>query len=203
VAPGPQTGVNPSGDTGQPIVEPTPGPEGTYADAPEAKLPPDAPKGQMLNFSYRASTTYPGTQRDVSVYVPSQYKGDRPACLYVKLDGSTWASWNEPAVFENLIAKDEMPVTIMVALTHGTVWKDKEKDEGLRYDRTYEWTAPTIILPVSSKANFYRRSKSRLHPMANPFGSRAIPTIVRLRVSVQEASALLPRRGGVPIYIAG
>jgi enterochelin esterase-like enzyme len=56
-----------------------------------------------------------------------------------KLDGSTWASWNEPAVFENLIAKHEMPVTIMVALTHGTVWKDKEKGEGLRYDRTYEW----------------------------------------------------------------
>jgi hypothetical protein len=111
----------------------------TYADALEAKLPPDAPKGQMLNFSYTASTIYPGTERDVSVYVPSQYKGDRPACLYVKLDGRTWASWNEPAVFEKLIAKHEMPVPIMVALTHGTVWKDKEKGKGLRYDRTYEW----------------------------------------------------------------
>lgn len=137
--PRPQTGVNPSSDLGQPIIEPTPGPDGTYPDAPEAKLPPDAPKGQMLNFSYTASTIYPGTQRDVSVYVPSQYKGDRPSCLYVKLDGSTWASWNEPAVFETLIARHEMPVTIMVALTHGTVWKNKEKEEGLRYDRTYEW----------------------------------------------------------------
>jgi hypothetical protein len=92
-------------------VEPTPGPDGTYPDAPVAKLPPDAPKGQMLNFSYSASTIYQGTQRDVSVYVPSECKGDRPVCLYVKLDGSTWASWNEPAVFENLIAKHEMPVT--------------------------------------------------------------------------------------------
>jgi gluconolactonase len=138
-APRPQTGVNPSSDTGEPIIEPTPRPDGTWADAPEATLPPDAPKGQMLNFSFGESKIYPGTQRDVSVYVPSAYTGERPACLYVKLDGSTWASWNEPAVFENLIAKHEMPVTIMVALTHGTIWKDKENEEGLRYDRTYEW----------------------------------------------------------------
>ncbi|HEY0790371.1 MAG TPA: SMP-30/gluconolactonase/LRE family protein [Chthoniobacterales bacterium] len=93
----------------------------------------------MLNFSYGDSKIYPGTQRDVSVYVPSAYTGDKPACLYVKLDGSTWASWNEPAVFENLIARHEMPTTIMVAVTHGTIWKDKAKGEGLRYNRTYEW----------------------------------------------------------------
>jgi gluconolactonase len=135
----PQTGVNPSSDAGQPIAEPSPRADGSYPDAPEATSPPDAAKGHMLNFSFGESKIYPGTQRDVSVYVPSAYTGDRPACLYVKLDGSTWASWNEPAVFENLIAKHEMPVTIMVALTHGTIWKDKEKEEGLRYDRTYEW----------------------------------------------------------------
>ena len=108
-------------------------------DAPEAHLPAGAPNGQMINFVFGDSKIYPGTQRDVSVYVPSAYTGDKPACLYVKLDGSTWASWNEPAVFENLIAKHEMPVTIMVAITHGTIWKDKAKEEGLRYDRTYEW----------------------------------------------------------------
>jgi hypothetical protein len=61
----PQTGVNPSSNAGQPIIEPTPGPDGRYADAPEAKLSADAPKGQMLNFSYTASTIYPGTQREL------------------------------------------------------------------------------------------------------------------------------------------
>ncbi|MBV9391151.1 MAG: hypothetical protein JOY96_04580 [Verrucomicrobia bacterium] len=90
----------------------------------------------MLNFSYSESKIYPGTQRDVSVYVPSAYTGEKPACLYIKLDGSTWASWNEPAVFENLIAKHEMPVTIMVAITHGTVWRAKT---GVRYNRSFEW----------------------------------------------------------------
>ena len=135
----PQTGINPSSSLGQPIVEPTPGPDGKFVDAPEAHLPAGAPNGQMINFVFGDSKIYPGTQRDVSVYVPSAYTGDKPACLYVKLDGSTWASWNEPAVFESLIAKHEMPMTIMVAITHGTIWKDKAKEEGLRYDRTYEW----------------------------------------------------------------
>ena len=135
----PQTGVNPSSDVGQPIVAPSPRADGSYSDAPEATRPPNASKGQMLNFSFGESKIYPGTERDISVYVPSAYTGEQPACLYVKLDGSTWASWNEPAVFENLIAKHEMPVTIMVALTHGTIWQNKEKEEGLRYNRTYEW----------------------------------------------------------------
>jgi hypothetical protein len=96
----PQTGVNPSSDVGQPIVEPSPRADGSYPDAPEATQPPNSPKGEMLNVSLGESKIYPGTERDVSVYVPSAYTGERPACLYVKLDGSTWASWNEPAVLK-------------------------------------------------------------------------------------------------------
>src|SRR6476659_1983030 len=59
------------------------------------------PKGEVLKFTFNNSKIYPGTTREVSVYIPRQYTADKPACLYVNQDG---IQWNAPTVFDNLIA---------------------------------------------------------------------------------------------------
>lgn len=46
-----------------------------------------APKGEVLKFSFENSKVYPGTYRDYWVYVPAQYDGKTPACVYVNQDG--------------------------------------------------------------------------------------------------------------------
>ena len=64
------------------------------------------------------SKIFPGTTRDYFVYVPKQYDASKPACLMVFFDGGGFmkadGQFRVPVVFDNLIAKKEMPVTIAV-----------------------------------------------------------------------------------------
>src|SRR5215217_2898682 len=82
-----------------------------YQLGPDSMPQPDVPKGEVLKFSFDRSKIFPGTARDYWVYVPAEYKPDKPACLYVNQDG---IQWQAPTVFDNLIYKKEMPVTIGV-----------------------------------------------------------------------------------------
>jgi gluconolactonase len=92
------------------------------------------PKGEMLTFTFQDSKIFPGTTRNVSVYVPQQYDPAKPACVYVNQDG---VQYNAPAVFDELIAKKEMPITIGVFATPGVV---KATGTGLdRLNRSYEY----------------------------------------------------------------
>src|SRR5262245_48583302 len=77
---------------------------------------PGVPKGDVLKFTFDQSKIYPGTWREYWIYVPAQYKGDQPACVYVNQDG---IQWKAPTVFDNLIHRKEMPVTIGVFVTPG------------------------------------------------------------------------------------
>jgi len=68
--------------------------------------------------------------------VPKQYDGTKPACVYVNQDG---VQWNAPAVFDNLIAKGDMPVTIGVFVTPGVV-KALDGNAALdRFNRSLEY----------------------------------------------------------------
>jgi len=58
-----------------------------YVPGPDSKVQPGVPKGEVLKFTLTQSTQFPGTQRDYWIYVPAQYRPDKPACLYVGQDG--------------------------------------------------------------------------------------------------------------------
>jgi sugar lactone lactonase YvrE/enterochelin esterase-like enzyme len=95
----------------------------------------EAPKGEVTKHSFAESKIFPGTIRDYWVYVPKQYDPAKPACLYVNQDG---VQYNAPAVFDELIAKGEMPVTIGVFVMHGRV--KALSDQALdRFNRSYEY----------------------------------------------------------------
>jgi sugar lactone lactonase YvrE/enterochelin esterase-like enzyme len=93
------------------------------------------PKGEVTKYSFENSQIFPGTVRDYWVYVPKQYDPAKPACVYVNQDG---IQYNAPAVFDELIHKGEMPVTIGVFVMHGRV--KAANDQALdRFNRSFEY----------------------------------------------------------------
>ena len=86
--------------------------------ASEIQIDPSAPKGEVKKYSFDHSKIFPGTTREYWVYVPKQYDPKEPACLYVNQDG---LQYRAPEVFDQLIHKKEMPVTIGVFVMHGRV----------------------------------------------------------------------------------
>jgi gluconolactonase len=111
-------------------------PAESYPADPASEEQAGVPKGEVLKWTFSESKIFPGTTREVSVYVPVQYKGEQAACVYVNQDG---IQWKAPTVFDNLIHKKEMPITIGVFVTPGVVPalnKDSDLD---RYNRSYEY----------------------------------------------------------------
>src|SRR5260221_2390145 len=92
--------------------------ETDYPQTEDSKPHDGVPKGELIKFDFEGSKIFPGTTRAVTVYVPRQYDATKPACVYVNQDG---VQWQAPTVFDNLIAKGEMPVTIGVFVMHGRV----------------------------------------------------------------------------------
>jgi len=78
--------------------------------------PEDVLPGMTKQFSFAQSAIFPGTVRDVTVFIPAQYDGSKPACVYVKTDGY---NPKEKALMETMIAAKEMPVTIGVFVRPG------------------------------------------------------------------------------------
>jgi enterochelin esterase-like enzyme len=98
--------------------------------ADDYKLGPDSqpqnvPHGEVRQAVFADSKIFPGTTRDYYVYVPKQYDPSKPACLMVFFDGAGLmkadGAYRVPVVFDNLIAKKEMPVTIAVGINPGVV----------------------------------------------------------------------------------
>jgi len=115
-----------------------------FAQAPAEKYPVDSasvehagvPKGEIIKFAFDQSKIFPGTWREVSVYIPAQYKPDQPACVYVNQDG---IQWKAPTVFDNLIHNKEMPITIGVFVTPGRVMADSGSNALNRFNRSFEY----------------------------------------------------------------
>ncbi len=76
----------------------------------------DVLQGVIKRCSFSKSVIFPGTVRDVAVFIPAQYDGSKPACVYVKTDGY---NPREKTLLETLIATKEMPVTIGVFVRPG------------------------------------------------------------------------------------
>jgi gluconolactonase len=88
-----------------------------------ARVGAAAPVGETFSFVFEASRIYPGTTREVTVYVPQQYDGRTPACVHVNQDG---VQFDAPRVFDRLIHAGTMPVTIGVFVKPGVVPAPRE-----------------------------------------------------------------------------
>src|SRR5579884_4334477 len=93
------------------------------------------PKGEVTKYTFDHSKIFPGTTREYWVYVPKQYDPAKPACVMVFQDG---IQYKAPTVFDNLIAKKEIPVILGVFVMHGRV-KALRPDALDRFNRSYEY----------------------------------------------------------------
>lgn len=93
-----------------------PDPNAQYVLGPDSKPHEGVPKGTFTQHVWKESKNFPGTIHDYWVYVPAQYDGKTPACVFVCQDGR---QYNAPVVFDNLIARKEMPVTIGIFINPG------------------------------------------------------------------------------------
>jgi enterochelin esterase family protein len=98
-------------------------PDDQYKLGPDSMEQKDVPKGKVTEYTWNESKVFPNTHRKYWVYVPAQYDGKTPAALMVFQDGGGYQSragaWRVPVVFDNLIHKKEMPLTIGVFINPG------------------------------------------------------------------------------------
>jgi enterochelin esterase-like enzyme len=116
-----------------------------YKHGPDSMEQPDVPKGKVTQHTW-TSTIFPGTVRDYWVYVPAQYDPKTPACVMVFQDGGGYVNrtgdFRVPTVFDNLIHKKEMPVTIGIFINPGRV-PAAGKDQKARENRSFEYDTPS------------------------------------------------------------
>jgi enterochelin esterase-like enzyme len=139
------TGLNVHGDDPKPASGPQPAAEKPAAEKPPAEKTADKPKpkslddqyvlgpdsqqqegvpqGKVIELEMSDCKAFPGTQRKWWIYIPAQYDGTEPAALMVFQDGGGYVkrdgAWRVPVVFDNLIHKQEMPVTVGVFINPG------------------------------------------------------------------------------------
>ena len=127
----------------QAIIEEVPPASNNYNLGPDSLPHAEVPAGKTFSFEMADPKTFPGTVRTISVYIPAQYHPDKPACVYVGLDG---LGHHVQTVFDNLIAQHAMPVTIAVGVSSGRVDSAKPP-QNPRFDRSFEFDNMNDRLP--------------------------------------------------------
>jgi len=105
------------------------------------------PEGTITEHQWLQSKVFPGTKRRYYLYVPKQYDQTKPAALMVFQDGHAYLGENgeyrAPVIFDNLIHRKELPVTIGVFIDPGHIkyalpekpgWKPKPENRSFEYD---------------------------------------------------------------------
>src|SRR5947207_3662785 len=112
-----------------------------YKLGPDSLPQEDVPRGEVTKYRW-SSKIFPGTERDYWIYVPKQYEAAKSACVMVFQDGGNYVNTNGqfrvPIVFDNLIAKKEMPVTIGIFINPGEV-PAAESGQKPRSNRSFEY----------------------------------------------------------------
>jgi len=118
--------------------------QNSYPLGPDSQRQAGVPEGKVTKFTW-TSKIFPGAVRDYWIYVPAQYKADKPACMMIVQDGGGWITTDEksrfraPIVMDNLIHKGEMPVTIGIFINPGVLPAlDSQTQQG-RYNRSFEY----------------------------------------------------------------
>ncbi len=103
------------------------------------KTSKEIPKGIIEIFQFTESKIFPGTMREVAVYIPQQMDPSATACVYVQQDGYYPASgFND--VLDTLIANKEIPVMVGIFIKPGNL-PSANKNTLARPNRCFEYDA--------------------------------------------------------------
>ena len=146
-----------------------------YPLGPDSKPQDGVPRGAVTKQEW-TSKIFPGTMRDYWVYVPAQYDSNQAACVMVFQDGGSYVKADGqlrvPIVFDNLIHRKEMPVTIGVFINPGQIpasapGKEPVKNRSFEYDTLSDQYARFLLEEILPEVG-------RKHNLANDAASRAI-----------------------------
>lgn len=130
-----------------------------YHLGPDSERQKGVPEGTVIGPTTLPSNVFPNTTRNYWVYVPAQYDPKKPACLMIFQDGHAFVNlhgdYHIPNVFDNLIYRREMPVTIGVFINPGhtpqqtestdSEWGDRTNNRGMEYNTLDDKYARLII----------------------------------------------------------
>lgn len=139
-----------------------------YLLGPDSAPHDGVPKGKVIGPLTLASDVFTNTTRHYWVYVPAQYDAKKPASLMIFQDGQAFVRTNGdyrvPYVFDNLIYRREMPVTLGVFINPGhtptqmesssTNWGDNINNRATEYNELNDNYAKLIVnelLPALEK----------------------------------------------------
>lgn len=112
-----------------------------YQPGPDSTRQAGVPHGKVVKREW-TSQVFAGTKRDFWIYVPAQYNRKSHACVMVFQDGGSYVNetgpFRVPVVFDNLIHKGEMPVTIGIFVNPGILPPTKPAEEQ-RVNRSFEY----------------------------------------------------------------
>lgn len=122
------------------------------------------PKGTIEKFVWSTSTVFPGTIREVSIYVPAKYDANVPTRVMVFQDGhaylNTSGEFRVPVVFDNLMHQGKLPPIIGIFINPGQRSSElpnlpwKANNRSVEYDTLssdYAKFLTTEILPEVGK----------------------------------------------------
>jgi gluconolactonase len=115
-----------------------------YTLGPDSQPQDGVPKGTVTKFVLPPGKYYPGTPHNCAVYVPAQYDATKPTPFMIFLDGSgaLGNSIRVPVVFDNLIAKHDLPPMIGIFIDPGILPVVSDAAQN-RYNRNYEYDSLT------------------------------------------------------------
>jgi len=115
-----------------------------YTLTPDSQPQDGVPKGTVTKFVLPPGKYYPGTPHKCAVYVPAQYDATKPTPFMIFLDGSQALgnAMRVPVVFDNLIAKHDLPPMIAIFIDPGILPAVLDADQN-RYNRIYEYDSLT------------------------------------------------------------
>lgn len=112
-----------------------------YPLGPDSQRQPGVPQGKVTQHFWK-SKVFADTERDYWLYVPVQYSPAEPAAMMVFQDGGAYVNekgdFRVPIVFDNLIARGEMPPTIGLFINPGNI-PAKDPNSKPQSNRSFEY----------------------------------------------------------------
>lgn len=117
-------------------------PDTLYQLGPDSMRQEGVPEGKVEKHEWQ-STIFEDTIREYYVYIPEQYDGLAPAAVMIFQDGHSYVgekgSVRVPIVFDNLIHRKEMPVTIGVFVNPGHKGTEQPENRWKGSNRSFEY----------------------------------------------------------------
>lgn len=116
-----------------------------YKLGPDSERQDGVPLGEVKQYKWENSKVFSGTVRDYWIYVPKQYDAAKPAAVMVFQDGGSYVNekgqFRTTIVFDNLIHRGDMPVTIGIFINPGVV-PGSSPGATPRQNRSFEYDTP-------------------------------------------------------------